>query len=129
MKMSIHNKHIFKHDKKGDLIYYAELNVFNKIISCFKIKGRTLIRFDKHTNTKQLIKFKSKIKLQQIFIAGESFVSVYDSKTNECVQYETSHKEKQIILVKNEVYSSNFGLFVIERWKKLQEKSKNTSCK
>jgi hypothetical protein len=116
------NKYIFKYNQEGELYNYIELNKVDKIISYFKIEDSTLIRFDKNSDTKQLIKFKNKVKLKQKFMAGESFITVFDAETDDCVQYNMPKKEKQITLVKNNVSVSDFGKFVVERWKKLKLK-------
>ena len=113
------NKYVFKYNQNNELYNYVELNKSNKVISYFKINGKTLTRFDKHSDTKQLIRFKSKVKLKQKFMSGESFVTVYDSETEEYVQHKMPNKEKQITLIHNNVSVSDFGKFVIERWKQI----------
>jgi hypothetical protein len=118
------NKYILKYNQEGDLYNYVELNRANKVISYFKIEDKNLIRFDRGSQTKQLIKFKQNVKLKQKFIAGESFVTVFDSKTEECVQYKMPDRDKQITLVKNNVLLSDFGKFVVEKWKKIKDINK-----
>ena len=121
------NKHIFKHNQNDELYNYIELNRAGKILSYFKIEGRTLIRFDKSTNTKHLITFKSNVKLKQKFLSGESFVTVYDTDTEECVQYKMPAKEKEITLINNNISISDYGKFVVERWKKIKNIKEITS--
>lgn len=118
------NKYIFKYNQQNELYNYIELNRAGKILSYFKIEGRTLIRFDRTTDTKHLITFKSNIKLKQKFLSGESFVTVYDTDTEECVQHKMPVKEKEITLVKNNISVSDFGKFVVERWKHIQKNIK-----
>jgi len=115
----IKNKYIFKYDKDGHLYNYVELNKVDKVISYFKLEHNRLIRFDKNTQTKQSITFKSNVKLKQKFMAGESFISVFD--LNETVQYGMPEKEKEIILVKNNVKTSDFGKFVVKKWEELNK--------
>lgn len=119
------NKYIFKYNQEGELYNYVELNNSNKIISYFKVEDKKLIRFDKFSDTKQLIKFKNRIKLKQKFMAGESFITVFDAETDDCVQYNMPEKEKQITLVKNNISVSDFGKFVVERWKEMKKKDEN----
>lgn len=114
-------KYILKYNQENELYNYIELNKAGKVISYFKIKDKTLIRFDRMTDIKQLIKFKSKVKLKHNFISGESFVSVFDSETNNCVQYKFADNEKRITLVKNNILVSDFGKFVVERWKTVKK--------
>lgn len=121
------NKYIFKYNQQNELYNYVELNRSDKVLSYFKIENRTLIRFDKATNTKHLIKFKSKIKLKQKFMSGESFIAVFDSETDECIQYKMPDKEKQITLIKNNVSVSDFGKFVVEKWKTIKKESELSS--
>lgn len=118
--MSKNNKYVFKYNQNGELYNYIELNKVDKIISYFKISDKILVRFDRYTDIKQLIKFKSKIKLKQKFMSGESFVTVFDAETNECIQYKMPEQEKQITLIKNNISVSDFGKFVVERWKKIK---------
>ena len=120
------NKYIFKYNQQNELYNYIELNKADKVISYFIIKDKTLIRFDRTTDTKQLITFKSKIKLKQKFMSGESFVTVFDSNTDECVQYNMPDKEKQITLIKNNISVSDFGKFVVERWKTIKKDIKES---
>lgn len=119
------SKYIFKYDKEGQLYNYIELNKMDKVISYFNLKNNKLIRFDKNTQTKQLITFKSNVKLKQKFMAGESFISVFNLNENENVQYSMPEKEKEITLIKNNVRISDFGKFVVERWKNIN-KDENT---
>lgn len=120
--MAINNKYIFKYNQDGELYNYVELNKTDKVLSYFKIEGKTLIRFDKTTDTKQLITFKPKIKLKQKFMSGESFITVFSAEDNSCVQHKMPDKEKQITLIKDNISVSDFGKFVVERWKKMKEK-------
>jgi len=115
------SKYVFKYNKEGQLYNYVELNKMDKIISYFNLKNNKLIRFDKSTQTKQLITFKSNVKLKQKFMAGESFISVFDLSEDENVQYSMPEKEKEITLIKDNVRISDFGKFVVERWKKLNK--------
>ncbi len=112
------SKYIFKYNKEDELYNYVELNTNNKVISYFMIENSTLIRYDKKSDTKNLIKFKHPIKLKQKFMLGESFITVFSSKTDECIQYNMPDKEREIVLVKNNVSLSDFGRFVVNHWKK-----------
>lgn len=120
------SKYIFKYNKEGQLYNYVELNKMDKILSYFNLKDNQLIRFDRSNQTKQLITFKSNVKLKQKFMAGESFISVFDLNENENVQYSMPTKEREITLVKDNVKISDFGKFVVERWKSLN-KENNTN--
>lgn len=115
------NKYILKYNQKGELYHYVELNKNNKMLYYIKIEDKKLIRFDKYTHTKQLMKFKTEVKLKQKFISDESFVSVFDIHTNECVQHNISEIEKKITLIKNNVYMSDFGKYVVEKWKQTKK--------
>jgi hypothetical protein len=121
------NKYIFKYNKNNELYNYIELNKADKVLSYFKIEDKTLIRFDRKSDIKQLIQFNSKIKLKQKFISGESFITVFDSDTDECVQYNMPSKEKQIVLVNNNISVSDFGKFVVKRWKQIMGESIETN--
>ena len=79
------------------------------------------MRFDKTTNTKQLIKFKNKVKLKQKFMVGESFITVFDAE-NYNLQYQIPDKEKEIVLINNEVSKINFSNLVIKNWRKILQK-------
>jgi hypothetical protein len=92
----------------------------NKISSYFKVEKNTLIRFDRRNRTKQLIKFKNDVKLKQKFMSGESFITVFDKNTDETVQYDMPVKEREILLINNNVSLSDFGKFVIKKWKELK---------
>lgn len=114
------SKYIFKYNQEDELYNYVELNSSNKVISYFNIENNSLIRYDKKNDTKQLIKFKQPIKLKQKFMLGESFITVFSSKTDECIQYNMPVKEREIVLVKDNVSLSDFGRFVVNHWKKKQ---------
>jgi hypothetical protein len=115
--MSKNNKYIFKYNQDDELYNYVELNKSEKILSYFKIENNTLTRFDRQTDVKQLITFKQKVELRQKFMGGESFITVFDVKNDECIQYKMSEIEKQITLVKNNITVSDFGKFVVKKWK------------
>ncbi len=115
------SKYIFKYNKEGDLYNYVELNEKEKVISYFKVDYNVLTRFDKTTNTKQLITFKNKVKLKQKFMVGESFITVFDAD-NFALQYNIPEKEKEIVLINNEVSKINFSNLVIKNWKKILQK-------
>ncbi len=125
--MAPNNKYIFKYNKNDELYNYVELNKVDKIISYFKIENKKLTRFDKTTDIKQLIVFKSDVELKQKFILGESFITVFDVKTDECIQHKMSQIETQITLIKNNVSVSDFGKFVVKKWKATQEKKNELS--
>ena len=113
------NKYIFKFNQDDELYNYVELNS-DKVISYFKVEENKLIRFDKRNHTKHFIKFKNDVKLKQKFISGESFITVLDKTSNEVVQYNMPEKEREIILIKNNVSISDFGKFVIKKWNELK---------
>ena len=115
------SKYIFKYNKEGELYNYIELNHKDNVISYFKVDYNTLMRFDKTTNTKQLIKFKNKVKLKQKFMVGESFITVFDAE-NYNLQYQIPDKEKEIVLINNEVSKINFSNLVIKNWRKILQK-------
>lgn len=112
-------KYIFKYNQDDELYNYVELN-YNKISSYFKVEKNILIRFDRRNRTKQLIKFKNDVKLKQKFMSGESFITVFDKNTDETVQYDMPVKEREILLINNNVSLSDFGKFVIKKWKELK---------
>lgn len=115
------SKYIFKYNKEGELYNYVELNHKENVISYFKVDYNTLVRFDKTTNTKQFIKFKNKVKLKQKFMVGESFITVFDAE-NFTSQYSMPEKEKEIVLINNEVSKINFSNLIIKNWKKILQK-------
>ena len=115
------SKYIFKYNKEGDLYNYVELNEKEKVISYFKVDYNVLTRFDKTTNTKQLITFKNKVKLKQKFMVGDSFITVFDAD-NFALQYNKPEKEKEIVLINNEVSKINFSNLVIKNKKKILQK-------
>jgi hypothetical protein len=124
--MSNKNKYILKYGQNNELYNYIELNKGNKVISYFKLKNdNKLIRYDRHSNKKELIKFKNNVKLKQKFMAGESFISVFDVKKDECLQYNMPEKEKSITLIGDNITSSNYGEYVVNFWERIQNKSKN----
>jgi hypothetical protein len=116
------NKYVFKYDQNGELYNYVELNKLDKIVSYFKLEGKKLIRFDRSSDKKQLVVFKNPVRIKQKFMDGESFVSIFDAEKDECVQHTMPEKEKCITLIKDNVCVSNYGKFVIEKWKKLKKK-------
>jgi hypothetical protein len=116
------SQYIFKYNKEGHLYNYIELSSIEKIISYFNLKDNKLIRFDRNSQIKQLITFKSNVKLKQKFMAGESFISVFNLNDNENVQYNMPEKEKEITLVKDNIKISDFGKFIVEKWKKINKK-------
>lgn len=120
------NKYIFKYDQNGELYNYVELNKIDKIVSYFKLEGKKLIRFDKSSDTKQLIIFKNPVRIKQKFMAGESFLSIFDTEKDECVQHSMPKKEKCITLIKNNISVSDFGKYVVERWKSISKKETQT---
>lgn len=121
--MNANNNYIFKYNKSDELYNYIELNKLDKITSYFKLEDNKLIRFDKNSDTKQLIKFKNKVRIKQKFMAGESFITIFDTNKDECVQYNMPEKEKCITLIKNNISISDFGKFVVERWKNMNNKT------
>jgi len=127
--MNPNNTYIFKYNQKGELYNYIELNRLNKILSFFKLEEKKLIRFDRISNTKQLIVFKNSIRFKQRFMAGESFISVFDKNKDESLQYNMPEKEKCITLIKNNVSISDFGKYVVEKWKKILENSEMLNSK
>jgi len=116
------SKYIFKYNKDNSLYNYVELNKVDKVISYFKIEDKTLVRYDRSTDTKQLIKFKKPVRLEQKFMANESFITVFDVQSNQSVQHNMPEYERRITLVKNNVSLSDFGKYVIERWKQITNK-------
>lgn len=122
LNMSKNNsKYIFKYNKEGELYNYVELDEKEKVISYFKVDYNVLTRFDKTTNTKQLITFKNKVKLKQKFMVGESFITVFDAD-NFALQYKIPDKEKEIVLINNEVSKINFSNLVIKNWQKILQR-------
>ena len=111
------NKFIFKYNQEDELYNYVELNSSNKVLSYFKVEDNKLIRYDKKTKTKAMIKFKSKIKLKQKFFSNVSFISVFSSEEDKCIQYDLVEKEQEITLVDNNISISDYGKFIVKKWK------------
>jgi len=120
--MATKNKYIFKYNQEGKLYNYVELNRVGKVASYFKLEGRKLIRFDRGSDIKQVIVFKTDVILKQKFLSGERFITVFDAETEDCVQHKLPAFDKRITLVKNNLTLSDFGKFVVERWRLLNKK-------
>lgn len=117
-----YNKYVFKYNQDDELYNYVELNSSDKVESYFKVEGRTVIRFDKRSKTKQLITFKKDIHLKQKFQANESFLTVYDAENDKCIQYDTPEMEKNIKIVKDNICISDYGKYIVEKWRKMKNK-------
>lgn len=72
------NKYIFKHNEKGDLYYYVELDKKGKTNAYYFFSANTLIRYDKTQKQKHYVKYKEgqDIVLLQRFEAGESWITI-----------------------------------------------------
>jgi hypothetical protein len=124
--MANSNRYILKYDQENRLYNYVELSKYDVVLSYIKLEDKTMIRYDRPNNTKQMVEYKNNIELKQRFSAGSSFVSVYDSTTNSSVQYNFPEMTKQITLINNLVSTSNFGQFVLERYNYIQKKKKES---
>jgi hypothetical protein len=114
--------YILKFDKNDKLYNYIELNRYDKVISFLKLEGNKLIRFDRNTQTKQMIQYKIDVELKQKIMNGDSFVSVFAKNSNNAIQYDFPEMNWQITLINNLVSTSSFGKFVVERYKYIKSK-------
>jgi len=114
--------YILKFDKNDRLYNYIELNRYDKVVSFLKLEENKLIRFDRNTQTKQMIQYKMDVELKQKIMAGQSFVSVFAKNSNNVIQYDFPEMDWQITLINNLVSTSTFGKFVVERYKYIKSK-------
>jgi|ERR1035437_3430784 hypothetical protein len=108
-------EHIVKSYPNGDLYHYSEV-VNGKILSYYNVEDNKLIRFDKATESKYLIIFKSIIKLEHTVLGGESFIHVIDATTNANIQYDNNYIIKQVKLINNEITTFTVSSDIIKTW-------------
>lgn len=116
------SRYILKYNEDGQLYNYVELNNVDSVMAYMKLDGQKVIKYDRVNDTKQLVYYKNPVEMRQRFNDGQSFVTIYDRTKNVAVQYDYPAMEKQITLIHNHISTSDFGKFVIARYKLIQNK-------